>query len=111
MTTTGIYTATYPKFSLEFHFSATPGDPGNTSGPPERCYEPTPDELEISEIFLVIPGKEKLEISSLDLLEELDVDVEWVYDKIWETLRDADIEPDPPEEDFDYFDEEGNRLP
>jgi len=31
-------------------FTAYPGDPGCTSGPPEKCYPPEPPELEILSI-------------------------------------------------------------
>jgi hypothetical protein len=38
--------------TLRVHYSYRPGDPGRTSGPPERCYPPEPEELEISSILL-----------------------------------------------------------
>lgn len=33
--------------------TATPGDPGQTSGPPERCYPPEDPEYEVEKIELV----------------------------------------------------------
>ena len=42
----------YEEQTLRLTYTYTPGDPGQTSGPPERCYSPEPEELEISKIEL-----------------------------------------------------------
>jgi hypothetical protein len=41
---------TYRECVVEFDY--TPGDPGQTSGPPERCYEPTGAEVEIVSVLV-----------------------------------------------------------
>lgn len=38
--------------TLRLTYDYTPGDPGRTSGPPERCYPPEPEEVEITKIEL-----------------------------------------------------------
>ena len=39
--------------TLRCHFTASKGDPGRTSGPPEKCYPPEPGGSEVEKIELV----------------------------------------------------------
>ena len=39
---TFLHTLTVGDLDLQCHFTADPGEPSQTSGPPERCYEAPP---------------------------------------------------------------------
>lgn len=64
----------YPHFTLECHYDYTPGNPGRTYGPPEKCYPPEDATLDITEVRLKwpaqIPGS-ILDIQRLDMPDEL----------------------------------------
>jgi hypothetical protein len=45
----------------EVECSVSPGDPGRTYGPPERCYPPEPPEVEILRVF-DSAGKERSDL-------------------------------------------------
>lgn len=45
-------TVEYGEQTLRLTYHYTPGDPGQTSGPPERCWPPEPEEVEIEKIEL-----------------------------------------------------------
>lgn len=47
---------------LVVSYKYTPGDPGRTSGPPERCYPPEPPEVEFLTVQLVHPGQPPADI-------------------------------------------------
>lgn len=59
---------------LRVEGTATPYDPGRTSGPPEDCYPPEGGEVEIDTVWLIHPAAKphgepvELEISPLLLL-------------------------------------------
>jgi len=57
-----------PLFTLEIDFDYNPGDPGQTSGPPERCYPPEDDEFVLNSVHL-IEGKDKRDVTSLIVSE------------------------------------------
>lgn len=85
--------------TLRVEGTATPYDPGRTSGPPEDCYPPEGGEVEIDTVWLVREGTE-LEISPLLLL---------LGDAAFARLQElteaalANREPDCAEDyDFDY---------
>ena len=66
---------------IEVHGHASPGDPGQTSGPPENCYPPEPAEFEPEKVMLVVPVTDDLtpnprsirpvHLDITDLVEEL----------------------------------------
>lgn len=69
--------STYLTFSLfyddiEFRVSGTyyPGDPGQTSGPPEKCWPPEPDAFETDD--LMIGDVEVSLVIAPPILEKLD---------------------------------------
>lgn len=66
---------TYRECAVTFDYY--PGDPGNTSGPPERCYEGTDAEIEITKVL--VDGVES------PLTEE---EVEELTDRLYETGAD-----------------------
>lgn len=98
MTKSLITDLVYPCFTLEVHYDYTPGDPGQLSGPPEKCYPPEDEEFDITEVRLKwpaqIPGS-ILDIQRLDMPDELGF-----IDHITNALREKMSEqPDGPEED------------
>lgn len=91
--------------TLRVEGTATPYDPGRTSGPPEDCYPPEGGEVEIDTVWLLHPSAGagpaiELEISPLLLL---------LGDAAFARLQElteaalANREPDCAEDyDFDY---------
>ena len=59
--------------TLNCHGTATRGEAAQTSGPPERCHEGSPDELEIERVFLETEVTEDLGISAPPRTVELDI--------------------------------------
>ena len=49
---TFLRTLTVGDLDLQCHFTADPGEPSQTSGPPERCYEGTPPSFELQRVEL-----------------------------------------------------------
>jgi hypothetical protein len=114
------YTSTVERAGHELRvtFSASPGDPGRTSGPPERCYPPEPPEFEIERIELQwsIPddlgpdakAQRPIWLDLTDLLLEVGGDsfVEMLEDELLNALADDDYpdEPERLEPDYDYPD-------
>lgn len=49
---TFLHTLTVGDLDLQCHFTADPGEPSQTSGPPERCYEGTPPSFELQRVEL-----------------------------------------------------------
>lgn len=104
--------------NLRVSFQATPGDPGRTSGPPERCYPPEPPEFEIerSELQWSIPddlspqprATRPIWLDVTDLLLEVGGDdfACALKDELLDELADQDEPDDPPsrwpEPDYDY---------
>ncbi len=68
------------------------GSPAQTSGPPERCYEAEPMEVEITDCWLTENNKE--EVTLTDAEEERIIDMFYA---------------NPPEPDFGKYDESGWR--
>ncbi|HQR20761.1 MAG TPA: hypothetical protein PKV98_07835 [Burkholderiaceae bacterium] len=103
---------------LRVSYSASPGDPGRTSGPPERCYPPEPPEFEIEKIELQwsIPddlgpdarAQRPIWLDVTDLLLEIGGDdfVGAVEDELLDRLADDDGPPDWAEPDYDYPEDE-----
>ena len=104
---------------LRVSYSATPGDPGRTSGPPERCYPPEPPEFEIEKIELQwsIPddlgpdakAQRPIWLDITDLLVEVggDTFVELVEEEVLNALADEDDGGPPsqyPDDAYDYPD-------
>jgi hypothetical protein len=87
---------------LRVYFSATPGDPGQTSGPPERCWPPEPPEVDIECIELQVGVTDDLSsdaqatrpvwVDVTDLLLEVGGNsfVNSVTDEVLERLNDDD---------------------
>lgn len=98
MTKSLITDLVYPHFTLECHYDYTPGDPGRLSGPPEKCYPPEDEELDITAVYLKwpaqIPGS-KLNIWTLNMPDELGF-IEHLVKALQEKMAE---QPDGPEED------------
>ena len=47
---TFLHTLTVGDLDLQCHFTADPGEPSQTSGPPERCYEGSPPSFELQRV-------------------------------------------------------------
>lgn len=72
-----------PNLELCCEVTATPYDPGVSSGPVEACYPPEGGEVEINEIWLTgVPGVPDLEISPLITLLD-------AHDKLQELVEQA----------------------
>jgi len=78
-TFTTLLDGTEEEVVCEFDFS--PGDPGRTYGPPEKCYPPEPDELDITEVQN-LAGDDITDQISVEELEKL---TERIYDnsEVW----------------------------
>jgi hypothetical protein len=61
-------------------FNAYPGDPGNTSGPPERCYEATPPEMELLDVK--VDGMDMLPLLTEDEKIALEERI-WDNSEVW----------------------------
>ena len=88
----------WPNFNLRITFDYTPGDPGQTYGPPERCYEGWDHELEITEVIFIDAAGTKLDVTPFitselceDVMEKL---VEEVDKWIEAQSQNDDREPD-----------------
>ena len=78
---------------LRCEVTATPYDPGVTSGPVEACYPPEGGEVEINEIWLTgVPGVPDLEISPLITLLD-------AHEKLQELVEQAVANLPSPEYD------------
>ena len=120
MTSRNRYVSTVERagHELRVSFRATPGDPGQTSGPPERCYPPEPPEFEIEKIELQwsIPddlgpdakAQRPIWLDVTDLLLEVGGNsfVKTLEDELLNRLADDDYpdEPEHLEPDADYPD-------
>ena len=72
---------------IEVSGSVDPGDPGQTSGPPERCWPPEPASAEIEEAW-VQTGKGRVDLAAFpdgllrdgfwEDLEEAVMDAAWI---------------------------------
>jgi len=83
--------------TLRLSGTGYPGDPGQTSGPPEYCYPPEPAyfEAELTELFIEVQGnKARLDIT--DLVCELGGEeiVQDAADRAFENYEPEDYEPD-----------------
>lgn len=97
-TINGVHIEEFEKFSLEIHYTYFPGDPGQLSGPPEKCYPPEDPDLEFTAIWLQPKTADiRMDILALNLLEDLDVDISWIEDNIF--AKHSEDGPDYPEED------------
>lgn len=98
--------------TLQCHGTATLGEPAVTWGPPERCHEGSPDELELERIFLEVAvtedlglgaSKRAVEVDITDFLAELPGALERI-DRLanerfdWSSLADS-FDGDPDEHD------------
>lgn len=63
-------------------FDYYPGRPGVYSGPPEKCYEDEPDELEVTRVL--VDGAEWLQALTEPELEEL---TNRLYESAWELVE------------------------
>ncbi len=76
--------------AIGLSFDATveydPGDPGQTSGPPERCYPPEADSVEI--MILTVPSSENSEPIDMTILLESTV-AQQIEDAALEEARTA----------------------
>jgi hypothetical protein len=72
--------------TVEFTFHA--GCPSQTSGPPERCYEGDPDELEISSVLDKNNQEVVLNAADTEKLENL------LFNYVYSLEPDDDPEPD-----------------
>lgn len=93
-------TLRYPTFSLKVDYDYTPGDPGQTSGPPERCYEPEDESLELTQIFYCLPGYQDVDLTAL-FMSELCEDIITVIEAEVLKLIHIDQErlQEPPDDD------------
>lgn len=87
-------------FEVRFHGTYSPGDPGQTSGPPERCYPPEPEEFDLEKVELVTAWSDSKGcvtkiIDITDLVQELNWDA--AIKKADEALRNHDFEDEPDE--------------
>jgi len=101
---------------LRVTYSTSPGDPGQTSGPPERCWPPEPPEFEIEKIELQwsIPddlgpdakAQRVIWLDLTDLLLEVGGDdfAERLEEELLNRIDDEPDEPERPEPDPDYPD-------
>lgn len=86
-------TIAFNKARLQVTFTYFPGDPGRTSGPPERCYPPEPAEFEVVEAHLEVKdatgawAKTNVDLQALDLIDELGI-TEFIETKCLEYLDD-----------------------
>lgn len=99
MTTNHDITLEVGGHELVCNVDLTPYDPGNTSGPPERCYPPEGGDMSVNSIRLRLkPGKTDdcfMEISDLLLdLDALDRVTALLDDEIEKLLAEP---PEPPE--------------
>ncbi len=101
-------TLTYPDFRLQVAFTHYPGDPGQTSGPPERCWPPEPDEFEFVAVELEARDpagawtKTGVDLAALGLLAEFDLE-----ERLEEACHDAleaQRDDEPPAKDSWDFD-------
>ena len=58
------------EITVEVEYNYTPGEPGFISGPPENCYPPEPEEIEITNVRLVNP--ESIMLTIAEYLSESD---------------------------------------
>jgi len=73
-------------------FDYSPGDPGRTYGPPEKCYPPEPAELDITAVQN-LAGDDITDQVSVEELEKLS---ERIYDNAHKWM------PQAEERDYDY---------
>jgi hypothetical protein len=93
---------------LEVELDYSPGDPGRTSGPPEKCYPPEDPSIDITKVKLII-GFQHIEggkrvrqlIDITDLYAELEEDFATIEETCWEAL-DAIEEHGDGDEEYDY---------
>lgn len=96
-------------FEILVTFGYTPGDPGVTSGPPERCYPPEPSEVEIESICL--DNMKKEDIKDLSALLNDDGFVEDLEQAMDELMAQEEPDEGPePDDDFDDFDVDYNEM-
>ncbi len=82
------HTGTFPiwlelcgtEYSGHCGFTFTPEDPGRLTGPPEDCYPPTPAEIELFDLFLIIRGNEVKLDELLDVPAVYDTAIAWLED-------------------------------
>lgn len=87
-------------FSIEWHGHTLegtanyyPGDPGRTSGPPEKCYPPEPDELEIN--TLTRNGQD------VSFLLDFEPALECISDLVLATIVPDEDGPEPEDEPWE----------
>lgn len=74
---------------VDFHWS--PGDPGRLSGPPEDCYPPEPDEVEINDVTILKVTEIDEDGNETDLVLTEDVAKFWADKFEEEVAEDEDF--------------------
>jgi hypothetical protein len=94
----------YSGVTLRCEIDYSPGDPGNTSGPPENCHPREPEEFELTTLLIQMPNKQWLDITAL-VIEEV-ISGEHIEDLARAALETAGAfdQPDAPEPESNYRD-------
>lgn len=72
------------EFLAEVDYSYYPGSPGKVDGPPEDCYPPEPEELDINYVILVVAENQRVDATKLLENEEFTATLdEAIMEEIW----------------------------